>query len=114
MEEEGVKIINIEEFQKIELRVGAILSAERILGSDKLLKLAVDFAEAAPRQIISGIGKVYEPETIVGKKVVFVVNLEPRELVGLTSQGMILAAKDENGLALIVPDKDVAPGSRVG
>lgn len=114
MDNDGVKTINIDEFQKVELRVGAILVAEKVEGSDKLLKLSVDFAEGAPRQIVSGIGRAYAPEALIGKKVVFVTNLAPRELVGLTSQGMILAAKDENGLALLTPDRDLSAGSRVG
>ena len=66
------------------------------------------------RQVIAGIGKSYEPENLVGKQIVIVANLEPRQLMGLESNGMILAASDENGIVVLVPDKDVRPGSEVG
>ena len=94
------------DFKKVEMKVGKILSAESIPGSDKLYKLSVDFAEGTIRQIISGITH-YFPDSIqlIGKKVVFVTNLEPRPLMGLLSDGMILAAKSENRLSLLeVPD----------
>ena len=113
-------MINIEDFAKVELRVAKVLVAERVVGSDKLIRLelnAGDVDEAgAPkrRQVIAGIGKFYEPENLIGKMISIVANLEPRELMGLTSQGMILAAKDENGLALVVPEKEVREGSRIG
>ena len=110
--------MTIDEFQKAELRVGKVLSAERVEGSDKLLKLSVDLGgkgedgSAAPRQILAGIGKAYEPDVIAGKEFIFVANLEPRVLMGLESQGMILAARDENDMpVLISPEKQVEPGT---
>ncbi len=98
--------INYEDFKKIEMKVGKILSAEAIVGSDKLYKLSVDFAESEPRQIISGIAHYFpDSQILIGKKVAFVTNLEPRPLMGMMSNGMILAAKSEDKLALMeVPE----------
>lgn len=98
--------INYDDFKKVEMKVGKIISAEKVPGSEKLLKLSVDFAESAPRQIISGIS-LYFPnfESLIGRKVAFVTNLEARPLMGLMSDGMILAAKSGDALALMeVPD----------
>jgi methionyl-tRNA synthetase len=91
MPEENLKI-TYDDFKKVEIKIGKILSAEPIEKSEKLLKLSVDFAESAPRQIVSGIAK-YFPDitTLVGKKCAFVTNLEPKPLMGLESNGMILA-----------------------
>ena len=107
-----METISYEEFKKVELRVAKILSAERIEGSDKLLKLEVDLG-SEKRQIIGGIGKVYPPETLVGRVIVIVANLEPRKLMGLESQGMLLAADNEGAPILLMPEKDVPPGSAV-
>jgi len=98
--------INYGDFEKVKMTVGKILSVEAISGSDKLYKLSVDFAEKEPRQIISGIAKYFtDANVLVGKKVVFVTNLEPRKLMGLESNGMILAAKSDDKLALMeVPE----------
>lgn len=96
--------------KKIELKVGKILAAERVEGSDKLVKLSVDIGEV--RQIIAGISKFYEPEVLVGRQVVVVANLEPRMLMGLESQGMLLAA-DDDGPVLLTLDKEVKPGSEI-
>lgn len=103
---------SIDDFRRIEMRVGKILSAEPIAGSEKLLRLSVDFGEAEPRQILSGIAKYYAPESLVGKLCPFVTNLPPRTMMGLVSNGMILAVKsDDGGAVLLSPDRDVAPGS---
>jgi methionine--tRNA ligase beta chain len=84
--------ISIDDFKKVEITVGEILSAERIEGSDKLLKLSVSFGEAAPRQVLSGIGPYFEDiQVLVGKRYPFVTNLAPRMMMGLESQAMILA-----------------------
>ena len=98
--------INYDDFKKVQMKVGKILSAEAVPGSDKLYKLSVDFAESEPRQIVSGIAKYFpDSQILVGKKVAFVTNLEPRPLMGLLSNGMILAVKYEDKLALMeVPD----------
>lgn len=104
--------MTIDEFKNVDLRVGEVVSAERVEGSDKLLKLKINIGEE--RQILSGIGKVYAPEFLVGKKVVIIANLEPRMLMGHESQGMLLAAHgaDESPV-LLLPEGDVAPGSKI-
>jgi methionyl-tRNA synthetase len=84
--------ITIDDFAKVELRVGQILTAERIPKADKLLRFTIDLGEAQPRQILAGIAQYYEPEKLVGRKVIVVANLKPRKILGLESQGMILAA----------------------
>ena len=88
----GIAYIGIEDFLKVELRVGEIKTAERIPKADKLLRFTIDLGEAAPRQILAGIAQYYEPENLIGRKVIVVANLAPRKLRGLESQGMILAA----------------------
>jgi methionyl-tRNA synthetase len=84
--------ITIDDFAKVELRVGQILTAERIPKADKLLKFTIDLGEAEPRQILAGIAQYYEPEKLIGRKVIVVANLAPRKMRGLESQGMIVAA----------------------
>ena len=113
-------MINFEEFQKVELKVAKILEVSCIEGSEKLLKLIVDLGEdpsadsgQGKRQIIAGIGKSYEPENLIGKEIVIVANLEPRILMGLESQGMVLAASNENGPVILIPEKEVPPGSKI-
>ncbi|MDP2668463.1 MAG: methionine--tRNA ligase subunit beta [bacterium] len=103
-------MVSYDDFKKIDLRIGKILTAERIEGSDKLLKLEVDIGDEK-RQIIGGIGKVYPPESLIGREIVIVANLEPRKLMGLESQGMLLAADDEGKPTLLAPYADVPPGS---
>ncbi|MBI4992052.1 MAG: methionine--tRNA ligase subunit beta [Candidatus Harrisonbacteria bacterium] len=105
-------MINFEDFQKVELRVAKILGAEQVEGSDKLLKLQVDLGEEK-RQIIAGVGRVYEPESLLGREIVIVANLESRMLMGLESQGMLLAASDEGGPVILMPDKEVLPGTKI-
>ncbi|MBI2545145.1 MAG: methionine--tRNA ligase subunit beta [Candidatus Aenigmarchaeota archaeon] len=103
--------ISFDEFKKIELRIGEIISVEEIEGSEKLIKLKVSFGDEE-RQILAGIKKYYSSEDLVGNKFIFVTNLEKRKIMGLESQGMILAAGDENGNpVLICPDKDAKVGS---
>jgi len=106
--------INIEDFKKVELVVGKILSAEKVLDTDKLLKLEVDFAEEKPRQIISGISLFFpDCSVLVGKKCMFVANLEPRIIRGLESQGMILAVSTEDDkFSLLEPSDEISAGSR--
>ena len=106
--------ITIDDFAKIELKVGEIIACERVKKSDKLLHETVKFGDEV-RSICSGIAKHFAPEDLVGKKVVFITNLPPRKMCGILSEGMILAAEDENGkLALITPDGDVDSGAIVG
>jgi len=89
--------ITIDDFLKVELRVGEIKVAERIPKADKLLRFEIDLGEEKPRQILAGLAEYYEPETLVGRKVVVVANLKPRKMRGLESEGMICAASLENG-----------------
>lgn len=89
--------IKIDDFTKVELRVGVVLSAERVKGADKLLHMQVNIGEAAPRSIVAGIAEAYAPEQLIGRKVVIVANLEPRKLRGIESNGMIVAASVEGG-----------------
>lgn len=105
--------MTIDEFLQAELRVGTVKAAERVEGSEKLLKLQVDLGEAGERQILSGIGRHYEPEQVAGRQVVLIANLEPRMMMGLESQGMVLAASNGETLALLGVDKEVPPGSEV-
>jgi len=105
-------VINFEEFEKVDLRAGKILEAEKVEGSDKLLKLQIDLGEEK-RQILAGIGKTYTPEELINKTVIVIINLEPRMLMGLESQGMVLAVKDNNNLSVLVPEKEIVPGSKI-
>jgi len=89
--------IAIDDFAKVDLRVGLVLSAEPVKGADKLLHLKVDLGEAEPRTIVAGIAEAYQPEQLLNRKVVIVANLQPRKLRGLTSNGMIVAASVEGG-----------------
>lgn len=105
--------ITIDEFAKVDLRVGTVISAEKIKKANKLLKLKVDLGETEPRQIIAGIAKNYLPEDVIGKQVVVVANLKPATLMGETSQGMLLAASSDNQLFLAGFVASVNPGSQV-
>jgi len=112
--------INIDDFLKIELKTAKILNAERVPDSEKLIRLelqAGDVGEdglARGRQIIAGIGKAYAPEDLIGKTIAIVANLEPRDLMGLRSEGMLLAATGAEGLPKILsPETEVEPGSRI-
>lgn len=113
-------MINYEEFTKVEIRIGEILSVEVVEGADKLLRCMVDVGDVddegnkVPRQILSGIREYFEdPQVLVGKKFPYVVNLEPRTIRGLESQGMILAASHEGTLALLEPTADVPAGTKI-
>jgi methionyl-tRNA synthetase len=107
--------IGIEDFAKVEMRVGQIKTAERIVGADKLLKLTVDIGTEI-RQICAGIAQFYEPEKLIGRKVAVVVNLAPRKLRGVESNGMIVAASvGPEGRPVLAgfPDEDVEIGARL-
>ena len=107
--------ISYEQFAAVELRVGKILAAEKVPDTDRLLKLSVDLGEPSPRQIVSGIA-LYFPDVgeLVGKTCVFAANLAPRIIKGLESNGMIIAASTEDGaFALMVPEKDIPPGTKL-
>jgi methionyl-tRNA synthetase len=105
--------IKIDDFGKIELRVGKVLSAAAVPKAKKLLQLSVDLGEAQPRSIVAGIAEAYAPDALVGKQVIVVANLEPAVIRGVPSQGMILAAGDAQILGLSALDQDVPAGTRV-
>jgi len=105
-------LITINDFARVKLKIGNVLKAERVEGSNKLIKLQVDSGEK--RQIVAGIGKSYTPEHLEGKKIVVVTNLKPAKLMGVESQGMILAATDGSGEPVIlIPEKDVKEGALI-
>jgi len=105
--------ITFTEFQKLDLRVGKIIEATSIPNSKKLIKIMVDFT-TEKRQAVAGLLKWYKPEDLVGKKCVFLLNLQKRTLAGVESQCMILAAEDSEGnVTVLVPDKDIAEGSKI-
>jgi methionyl-tRNA synthetase len=108
----GQELIGIEDFGKVELRVGSIVSAERVEKSDKLVKLSVDIG-TEKRQVVAGIGKSYSPEALIGKSVVIVANLKPAKLMGVESQGMLLAASGGDGLSVVTLDREIKPGAKV-
>jgi len=107
--------IKIEEFERLDLRIGRIKDAARIEGSKKLIKLEVDIGDehGRNRQLVAGIADEYKPEELIGKLVPVLVNLEPKKLMGVESQGMLLAVSVDGKPVLLHPDKDVPPGSRV-
>ena len=110
-----IEQIGIEDFAKVQLKVGKVLECKKVEKADKLLSSQIDVGEEIPRTVVSGIAKYYTPEEMVGKQVIVVTNLKPAKLRGIESQGMILCAEDENGeLALITPSKSVRAGSEVG
>lgn len=108
-----METITYEDFKKLDMRLGKVLAAEAVPDSDKLIRFELDFGEDKPRQILSAIREWYtEPEALVGKMMLFVVNLEPRMIRGLESQGMLMAVGDDRPIFL-VPDESVAPGAKV-
>lgn len=110
-------MINYDDFSKVELKVGTVIEAEDVEGSEKLIKLKVDLGEdppaGGPRQILAGVKQWYQPKDFVGKQVVVVVNLEPREMMGLESQGMMLAADSQDGPVFLKPSKKVPAGTKI-
>lgn len=111
--------ISFEDFKKVEIRIGKVLSAEPVEKSEKLLRLQVDFGvgeegqEPERRQILSGIAQFYQPDELVGMELPFITNLEPRMIMGIESQGMLLAGDSPDGIFLLRPNKEVSPGSRL-
>lgn len=108
------ELVSIEEFARIKLVVGKVITAERVPKSKKLVRLEVELGEGQPRQIVAGIGGSYQPEELVGKLIVVVANLKPATLMGVESRGMLLAATLPDGSpVLLTPEKDVPPGAGV-
>ncbi|MEW6534116.1 MAG: methionine--tRNA ligase subunit beta [Candidatus Auribacterota bacterium] len=106
-------LIDIKEFFSVKLRVAQILTAEPVPETEKLMKLSISLGDEE-RTLVAGIAQYYSPGQLIGKKIVVVANLKPAKLRGIMSQGMLLAARDEKGLALLTVDGDVAPGSSIG
>lgn len=104
--------ISYDDYKKVEMKVGEILSAEKVLDTDKLIRLSVNFSESLPRQIVSGISMHFpDPQVLVGKKVMFVTNIPPRTIHGLESNGMILAVGgDGESFSLLEVSKDIPAG----
>jgi methionyl-tRNA synthetase len=105
--------ITFDEFKKVKIKMATVTDAQKVEGSDKLIKLTLDFGEEEKGQVVSGIADFYDPEALVGKQLPFVVNLEPRTLMGVKSRGMLMAADDNGKAILLNPDKHVTPGSEV-
>lgn len=104
--------INFEDFKKLDIKIAEVKEAEDIESSNKLVKLQIDLGDEQ-RQLVAGISKHYSPEKLIGKNIVVITNLKPREIMGVESQGMLLAVSDEDGVSLLSPDRDITPGSRV-
>jgi methionyl-tRNA synthetase len=104
-------LIDYEDFEKVDLRVAKIIGAEAVPKSSKLLKLKIDMGEE--RTIVAGIAKDCKPEDLIGKKIVIVANLKPTKLMGVESQGMLLAAETEDGLTLLSFNKDPITGAKI-
>lgn len=104
--------ITFEEFQKLDIRIGKIVLADRIEGSDKLLRLRIEIGEPKPRQIVAGIARTHNPEKLVGTQVVILANLKPIKLFGVESNGMLLAA-DQDGAVLLKPEREIRAGTKV-
>lgn len=106
-------MISFEEWQKLDIKMGEIVSAERVPGTEKLLKLQINLGDEV-RQMVAGIAEAYQPEDLVGKKIPILVNLESKVIRGIESKGMILCPSDAEGKpVLLLPDRDVPIGSKV-
>ena len=108
----AVEEVNIEEFQKMDLRIAKIIKAETVQGSDKLLKLTLNIG-TEKRQVFSGIKSAYRPEQLEGRLTLMIANIAPRKMRFGTSHGMVLAASSETGIYLLEPDIGASPGQRV-
>lgn len=112
-------MVNFEDFNKLDIRIGTILEAEKIEGADKLLKLTIDLGDDPAgagqdkRTVVAGIAETYQPEDIINKQIPILANLEPRTLRGVESQGMILAIDIDGKATLIHPDKNVPNNSKI-
>lgn len=105
-------MIRFEDFKKLDLRIAKVVAVEKVEDADKLLKLQIDVGDES-RQIVAGIAEFYNPEELVGREIVVVANLEPRMFKGVESQGMLLAADEEGKPVLLMPDKEVPPGTSI-
>jgi methionyl-tRNA synthetase len=111
--ENATSTISYNDFAKLDIRVGTIIEAKPHPNADKLVVLKIDEGKPEQRQLVAGIKKYYTEEELVGKKIVFIANLEPKELRGKLSHGMILAAVEGDKVAVLTPDKDMPNGAKV-
>lgn len=106
--------ISFDDFQKLDIRIAKIKEAEEVKKTNKLIKLTLDVGELGERTIVSGIKDWYTTKSLIGKKIVYLSNLEPKEIKGVESQGMLLAPEDEKeNCILLIPEKDIETGSKV-
>ncbi len=105
--------IQYEDFAKLEFRIGTVIAAEMVPETDKLIKCTIDFGEMGTRTIVSGIAQWKNPEALIGCQFPYIVNLAPKMLRGVESQGMLLAASDDDGVALLEPERSVPPGTKL-
>lgn len=105
--------IQYDDFARLDIRIGTVVAAEPVPETDKLIKCTIDFGELGQRTIVSGIAEWKKPEELVGKQFPYIVNLAPRMLRGVESQGMLLAASDDSGVALIAPERTVPSGTKL-
>jgi len=105
-------MITFEDFKKIEIKIGKVVKSEKIEGADKLLKLEIDLG-TEKRQLVAGIAEMYQPDELIGKELPVLANLEPREIRGIKSQGMILAIEVDGKPVLLIPEEEVPYGSIV-
>ena len=105
-------MVTFDDFLKLDIRIGTVPAADKVQGADKLIRLELDMGGEV-RQVVAGMAPAYAPEEFIGKQVPLLVNLEPRKLRGIESQGMILAADVDGKPVMLIPDKEVPPGSVV-
>src|SRR4051812_30077467 len=105
--------ISYDDFAKLDIRLGTVLAAELVPETDKLIKCVIDFGEIGQRTIVSGIAQWKKPEELVGKQLPYIINLAPRMLRGVESQGMLLAASDESGVALLQAERALQNGTKL-
>lgn len=108
---ESKSLIKFDDFAKVDMRIGTVVLAKEIEGSEKLIRMEVDFGKLGKRQILAGIKSWYKPEDLVGKQLPFVINIEPRKMMGLESQGMILAADSDDKAVIFLPEESVENGT---
>lgn len=107
-------MISFDDFKKLDIKIGSVVEAERVPDTDKLIRLMVDVGEEENRQIISGIAEYTEPDALIGRKFPFIINLEPRMIRGLESNGMILAIfSNEGSFSFLEPTSDISSGSTI-
>jgi len=113
MSVEGSNYVSFEEFKRIDVRVGTITQVDRIPRTEKLYRILIDLGSLGVKQTVSSLVGYYSPEELVGKRIIFLLNLKPTKFAGEVSQGMLLAAEQDNIIALLTTDREVPNGSRI-